>query len=148
MEKWPRYFKSLLLQCNHYKVINPKEIWYLAFTTPCTIGTLSIANSLFDHGASINIMSLSIYKQLGLGVPKLKSMKLLMVNHSFKWHLDILYDVLLKVENFIFLVDFVILNCKVEFEVPIILGRPFLATKRVLVDKERNKSNSGSVMKN
>ena len=39
-----------------------------------------------------------------------------------------------KVELFIFLTDFVILDCEVDFEVPIILGRPFLAMGRALVD--------------
>ncbi|XP_069143382.1 uncharacterized protein [Solanum lycopersicum] len=33
--------------------------------------------------------------------------------------------------------DFVILDCEVDFEVPIILGRPFLATSRALVDMEK-----------
>ena len=33
--------------------------------------------------------------------------------------------------------DFVILDCEVDFEVPIILGRPFLATGRALVDMEK-----------
>ena len=37
---------------------------------------------------------------------------------------------------FIFPVDFVILDYEVDFEVPIILGRPFLATGRALVDVE------------
>ena len=44
---------------------------------------------------------------------------------------------LVKVESFIFPTDFVILNCEVDFEVPIILGRPFLATGRALVDMEK-----------
>ncbi|WMV18629.1 hypothetical protein MTR67_012014 [Solanum verrucosum] len=38
---------------------------------------------------------------------------------------------------FIFSADFVILDCEVDFEVPIILGRPFHATGRALVDMER-----------
>ena len=37
----------------------------------------------------------------------------------------------------IFLADFVILHCEVDFEVPIILGRPFLATGRALVNMEK-----------
>ena len=37
----------------------------------------------------------------------------------------------------IFPTDFVILDCEVDFEVPIILGRPFLATCRALVDMEK-----------
>ena len=39
-------------------------------------------------------------------------------------------------ELVIFPPDFVILDCEVDFEVPIILGRPFLATSRALVDME------------
>ena len=44
---------------------------------------------------------------------------------------------LVKVESFIFPADFVILDSEVNFEVPIILGRPFLATGRALVDMEK-----------
>ena len=44
---------------------------------------------------------------------------------------------LLKVESFIFSANFVILDCEVDFEVPIILGRPFLATGRALFDMEK-----------
>lgn len=55
-----------------------------------------------------------------------------------KWTIGILYVMLLKVLNFIFMANFVILYYEVNLEVPIILGRPFLATGRVLVDMERN----------
>ena len=44
---------------------------------------------------------------------------------------------LVKVESFISPADFVILDCEVDFEVPLILGRPFLATGRALVDMEK-----------
>ena len=44
--------------------------------------------------------------------------------------MGILHDVLVKVELFIFLAFFVILNCEVDIEVPIILGRSFLSTGR------------------
>ncbi|MDV3192359.1 MAG: hypothetical protein Q8853_02925, partial [Candidatus Phytoplasma australasiaticum] len=63
-------------------------------------------------------------------------MRLLMVDRTVKKPMGILYDVLVKVEKFIFPVDFLILDCEVDFEVPIILGRPFLATGRVLMDIE------------
>ncbi|KAK4729798.1 hypothetical protein R3W88_022786 [Solanum pinnatisectum] len=99
-----------------------------AFTIPCTIGLLHFLKALCDLGASINLMSLSIYKKLGLGTPKLIAMRLLMANRTLKKPISVLQDVLMKVESFIFLEDFVILDCEVYFEVPIILGRPFLAT--------------------
>ena len=44
---------------------------------------------------------------------------------------------LVKVESFIFPAYFIILDCEVDFEVPIILGRPFHATERALVDMEK-----------
>ncbi|KAA3484798.1 Retrovirus-related Pol polyprotein from transposon opus [Gossypium australe] len=43
-------------------------------------------------------------------------------------------DVLVKVEIFIFPADFIILECEVDKEVPIILGRPFVAIGRRLID--------------
>ena len=43
--------------------------------------------------------------------------------------IGILHDVLVKVESFIFPANFVILDCEVDFEVPIILGGPFLDTE-------------------
>jgi len=107
-----------------------------AFTIPCTIGILHFAKALYDLGASINLMSLSIYKRLGLGTTKPTTMRLLMANRTLKRPIGVLQDVLMKVETFIFPANFVILDCEVDFEVPIILGRPFLATGRVLVDME------------
>ena len=52
----------------------------------------------------------------------------------------ILHDVLVKVESFIFPADFFVLDCEVDFEVPIILGRPFLATCRSLVELEKGQT--------
>ena len=45
-------------------------------------------------------------------------------------------NVLVKVEKFIFLADFIVLDMEEDKEVPIILGRPFLATGRALIDIE------------
>ena len=64
-------------------------------------------------------------------------MWLLMADRTVKRTIGILHDVLVKVESFIFPADFVILDCEVDFEVPIILLRPFLATGRALVDMEK-----------
>ena len=81
-------------------------------------------------------MPLSIYNKLGLGHPKPTAMRLLIADRTVKRPIGILHDVLVKVESFIFPTDFVILDCEVDFEVPIILGRTFLAIGRALVDME------------
>ncbi|XP_038884774.1 uncharacterized protein LOC120075447 [Benincasa hispida] len=47
-------------------------------------------------------------------------------------------DVLVKVDNHIFSVDFIILDYEADREVPIILGRPFLVTEKVLIDVHKD----------
>ena len=64
-------------------------------------------------------------------------MRLLMADQTVKTPIGILHDVLVKVESFIFPADFFILDCEVDFEVPIILRRSFLDTVRALVDMEK-----------
>ena len=72
-----------------------------------------------------------------MGDPNPTAMRLLMDDRTVKRSIGILYDVLVKVDSFEFPSDFVMLDCEVDFEVPIILGRPFLATGRALVDMEK-----------
>ncbi|KAK4726938.1 hypothetical protein R3W88_031855 [Solanum pinnatisectum] len=110
-----------------------------AFTIPCTIGMLQFAKAFCYLGASIKLMPYAIYKQLDLGEPKPTTMRLLMANRSIKHPIGILHDILVKVDWLIFLADFVILDCKIDAEIPIILGRPFLATRRALVDVKKGK---------
>ena len=109
-----------------------------AFTIPCTVGSLDFAKALCDLGDSINLMPLAIYRQLGFGDPTPTNMRLVMADRSVKRPVGILYDVLVKVSTFIFPADFVILDCEVDFEVPIILGRPFLTTECILIDLQAN----------
>ncbi|XP_049374802.1 uncharacterized protein LOC125839862 [Solanum verrucosum] len=112
-----------------------------AFTIPCAIGMLHFAKALCDLGANINLIPLSIYKKLGLGALKSTVMRLLMVDRTVKKPIGVLQDIFVKMESFIIPADFVILDCEVDFEVPIILGRPFLATGCALVDMERGQMN-------
>ena len=86
-----------------------------AFTIPYTVGSLHFVKALCDLGASINLMPLSIYKKLGLSDPKPTAMRLLMADRTVKRPIGILHDVLVRVELFIFPVDFVILDCEVNF---------------------------------
>ncbi|XP_070025026.1 uncharacterized protein [Nicotiana sylvestris] len=101
-----------------------------AFTIPCTIGSADFAKALCDLGASINLMPYSVFKTLGIGQPRPTSMKLQMTDRSMKRPLGIIDDVLVRVDKFILPADFMILDYEVDFEVPIILGRPLLATVR------------------
>ena len=53
--------------------------------------------------------------------------------------MGIIEDVLVKVGNFIYSADFVILDMDEDGDVPLILGRPFLATVRAMIDVEASK---------
>ncbi|XP_070039380.1 uncharacterized protein [Nicotiana tomentosiformis] len=105
-----------------------------AFTIPCAIGLTSFAKALCDLGASINLMPYVIFKKLGLGDPRPTTMKFLMADRTLKKSLCVIDDVLVKVDHFYFPTDIVILDYEVDVEISIILGRPFLSTRRVICD--------------
>nr|XP_018633568.1 uncharacterized protein LOC104117819 [Nicotiana tomentosiformis] len=106
------------------------------FTIPCAIGLTSFVKDLCDLGASNNLMPYVIFKKLGLGDPRPTTMKLLMADRTLKKPLGVINDVLVKVDRLYFPADFVILDCEVYVEIPIILGRTFLATRRNICDVE------------
>nr|XP_009804493.1 PREDICTED: uncharacterized protein LOC104249715 [Nicotiana sylvestris] len=107
-----------------------------SFTIPCTIGSYAFPKALCDLGASIKLMPLAIYTKLGTNRGRPTSMLLQLADRTVKRPTGILDDVLVQVGKFVFPVDFVILDCQVDEEIPIILGRPFLATGRALIDLE------------
>ncbi|KAK8952364.1 hypothetical protein KSP39_PZI003940 [Platanthera zijinensis] len=108
-----------------------------SFTIPCSIGLKFIGRALCDLGASINLMPLSIYKKLGLGEITPTSLTLQLADRSLAFPKGIVEDVLVKVDKFIFPADFVVLDMDEDKDVPIILGRPFLATGRTLIDVQK-----------
>ena len=107
-----------------------------AFTIPCSIGPVEIGKALCDLVANINLMPLSMMKKLGCGEPKPTRMTLTLADRSISYPFGVLEDVLVKVNELVFPADFVILDMAEDEEMPLILGRPFLATGRALIDVE------------
>ncbi|GKD15982.1 DNA-directed DNA polymerase [Tanacetum coccineum] len=105
-----------------------------SFTIPCDIGHLHINNALADLGASISLMPYTMYKKLGLGERKPTRMSLELANRSIQYPRGIAENVLIKIDKFILPIDFVILDMREDSKIPIILGRPFLATARAMID--------------
>ncbi|GKA57936.1 reverse transcriptase domain-containing protein [Tanacetum coccineum] len=56
-----------------------------SFTIPCNIGQLHIGNALADLGASISLMSYTMYKKLSLGEPKAIRMSLELADRSIQY---------------------------------------------------------------
>jgi len=107
-----------------------------AFTIPCSIGPVDIGRALCDLGASINLMPLFMMKKLGGGEPKPTRMTLTLAGRSISYPFGVLEDVLVKINELVFLADFVILDMAEDEDMPLILGRSFFATCRALIDVE------------
>ena len=82
-------------------------------------------------------MPLSIFKRLGLGEARPTTVTLQLADRSLKHPRGVIEDVLVKVNKFIFPADFIVLDMEEDKEIPIILGRPFLATGRAMIDVQR-----------
>ena len=108
-----------------------------SFTIPCSIGKYEFKKALCDSGASINLMPLSVVQRLSLGELTPTTITLQMADRSMAQPEGILEDVLIKVGKFIFPVDFVIMKMEEDTQVPLLLGRPFLATGAALIDVQK-----------
>jgi hypothetical protein len=107
-------------------------------TITCMIGVSQIERALLDLGASVNLLPYSVYVQLGLGELKPTTMTLQLADRSVKVPRGIVEDVLIKVDKFYFPVDFIVLDTEpvhnLGSQIPVILGRPFLATANALIN--------------
>ena len=108
-----------------------------SFTIPCTIGGIEIQKALCDSGASINLMPLSVARRLSLGELTPTTVTLQMADRTMAKPEGVIEDVLVKVGNFVFPVDFIILDMEEDSKVPLLLGRPFLATGAALIDMQK-----------
>ncbi|XP_052198389.1 uncharacterized protein LOC127805674 [Diospyros lotus] len=82
-------------------------------------------------------MPFSIFKRLGLGEAKPTTVSLQLADRSIKYPYGVIEDVLVKVEKLILPADFLVLDMEEDKDIPIILGRPFLATGRTLIDVQK-----------
>ncbi|GKB39716.1 reverse transcriptase domain-containing protein [Tanacetum coccineum] len=104
------------------------------FLIPCALQELNRTSALADSGASINLLPHSIYKKLELEALTPTRMTLELANRSITHPMGIAEDVVVRVDGFTFLADFVVVNFEPDPRVPIILGRPFLRTAKALID--------------
>jgi hypothetical protein len=107
-------------------------------TISCIIGQKEIDKALLDLGAGVNLLPYSVYQQLGLGELKPTTVILQLADRSIKKPRGIIEDVIIKVDKFFFPVDFIVLDTEPvphpEKLIPVILGRPFLATANACIN--------------
>ncbi|XP_015949476.1 uncharacterized protein LOC107474367 [Arachis duranensis] len=150
LEQMPLYAKFLKELINKKRSWHEKETVLLteecsapnlkdpgSFVVSCTIGKMTLDKALCDLGASINFMPLSLMRKLAIEELKPTRMSLVMADRSIKTPNGIMENLLVKVGEFIFPADFVILDTEEEENNSIILERPFLATARAIIDVEK-----------
>ncbi|XP_009626632.2 uncharacterized protein [Nicotiana tomentosiformis] len=81
-----------------------------SFTIPMRIGEIDVGTAFCDLGASINLMPLSLFQQLGLRAPRPTTMMLPLADRSYVYPEGVIEDVLLQIGKFIFPADFIILD--------------------------------------
>ena len=82
-------------------------------------------------------MPLSVVKRLSLGELTPTAMTLQMEDRTMAQPEGIIEDVLIKVGKFIFHEDFVVTDIEEDKQIPLLLGRPFLATRAALIDVKK-----------
>ncbi|XP_039063503.1 uncharacterized protein LOC120208259 [Hibiscus syriacus] len=108
-----------------------------SFVIPCSISDTYVGRALFDLGSSVNLMSKSIFLKLVMNNVRPTTVTLQLVDRSHVCPEGKIEDVVVKVDNFIFSVDFLILDYETDENAPIIIGHPFLATGRILIDYDK-----------
>ncbi|GKB98820.1 uncharacterized mitochondrial protein-like protein, partial [Tanacetum coccineum] len=114
-----------------------KDLW--SFTLACYINNLCFNKALADLGASVSVMPFLTYTNLGLG--KLATTKLIieLADRTVKHPKGIAENVLVRIDKFVFLVDFIVLDMPDNIKTPLILGRLFLSTVHTKIDVFKRK---------
>ncbi|GKE04146.1 mitochondrial proton/calcium exchanger protein-like protein isoform X1 [Tanacetum coccineum] len=110
-----------------------------SFTLPCFINNVCFDNALVDLGASVSVMPLSTYLNLGLGELAHTKLTVELADRTVKYPKGIAENVLVGIGKFVFPVDFIILDMPEDIKVPLILGRPFLSTAHAKIDVYKRK---------
>ncbi|GJS00048.1 retrovirus-related pol polyprotein from transposon TNT 1-94 [Tanacetum coccineum] len=110
-----------------------------SFTLPCYINNVCFENALADLGASVSVMPLSTYINLGLGELAHTKLTIELVDKTVKHPQGIAENILVGIGKFIFLIEFIILDMTEDVKVPLILERPFLSTAHAKIDVFKRK---------
>ncbi|XP_009605435.1 uncharacterized protein [Nicotiana tomentosiformis] len=123
--KYAKYIKDIV--ANKRRLT---EFETMALTEECSSRIQSnLPQKLKDPGSLTIQISL-----LGLDEPRPTTVILPLADRFLAYPEGVIEDVLIQVGSFIFPVDFIILDYEPNQEVPFILGHPFLATVRAIID--------------
>ncbi|GJY32884.1 DNA-directed DNA polymerase [Tanacetum coccineum] len=128
------------MDCKHInKSIPRKEKDPGSFTLSFFINNVCFNNAIADLGASVSVMPLSTYLNLGLGELAHTKLTVELADRTVKYPKGITENVLVGIDKFVFSVDFIILDMPEDIKVPLILERPFLSTAYAKIDVFKRK---------
>ncbi|GKE52770.1 reverse transcriptase domain-containing protein, partial [Tanacetum coccineum] len=104
-----------------------------SFTLPCFIKNMCY-KALANLGASVSVMPYSTYTTLGLGDLIPTKLIVELADRTVKRPKGIIEDVLVGIDKFTFLGDFIILDIPEDFKTPLILRRAFLSTAHAIIN--------------
>nr|GEV05020.1 hypothetical protein [Tanacetum cinerariifolium] len=104
-----------------------------SYTLPCTIGSLNFY-AMLDLGASINVISKSMFEFMKLTHHNKTDMLVEMADMTNKAPIRIVENVLVKIDKFLFPSDFVVIDMLDEHNKTMILGKSFLVTIHVEIN--------------
>ncbi|XP_024171648.1 uncharacterized protein LOC112177598 [Rosa chinensis] len=161
IRQMPVYAKFLKDLCTHKRKINNDERFEIceevsailqrrippklkdpeSFIISCTIGEKVFDRALMDLGSSVNIISFETFRKLDLGPIKATPIFLQLADRSIIRAMGVIEDVLIKVDKFYLPVDLVVLDmddgAHCDKDIPIILGRPFMATAGIKINIQK-----------
>ncbi|XP_057758586.1 uncharacterized protein LOC130979217 [Arachis stenosperma] len=108
-----------------------------SFQISCIIGDIIVEKDLGDLGASTNLMSLTMMRMMKIEEAKPTRMALQLADRIFKFPHGVVEDLLVKVGEFVFPADFVLLDMEEEANTSIILGKLFLATAGAIIEVQK-----------
>ena len=106
-------------------------------TITSEIGGMTITGSLLDTISSITILPKAVFDCYHVRELQPFLVELCLENGSIRKPYGIVEDVIIKIEDFYFSVDFLVVDMKITKELsqaPIILGQPFLAVEKAATD--------------
>ncbi|XP_073123382.1 uncharacterized protein [Henckelia pumila] len=105
------------------------------FSIPFKIGYIQLDTTMLDLGASINVMSYSVYASLKLGPLNETTIVVQMADKSTIFPRGVVEDVLVQVDKLVFPADFYVIDMNNnDLNCPILLGKPFLKTSKSIID--------------
>ncbi|GJT78168.1 DNA-directed DNA polymerase [Tanacetum coccineum] len=99
-----------------------------------SISTTIEAESYLIRRASVSVVPLSTYLNLGLGKLARTKLTVELADRTVKYLKGIAKNVLVGIGKFVFPIDFIILDMPDDIKGPLMIGRPFLSTARAKID--------------